>query len=88
MRKFDGTLNPDIKAQRSIHVLLGMDRWFEIRERPFKFSTEAYYKKMDDLIPTKWTTSASATAPTTRTAVRLALMRNSPGSSSRAWTVG
>ncbi|MCC6939969.1 MAG: TonB-dependent receptor [Flavobacteriales bacterium] len=51
VRKFDGTLNPDIKAQRSIHVLLGMDRWFEIWERPFKFSTEAYYKKMDDLIP-------------------------------------
>jgi len=44
-------LNPDIRAQRSIHVLLGMDRLFTIWERPFKFSAEAYYKAMDDLIP-------------------------------------
>ncbi|MEO8591154.1 MAG: TonB-dependent receptor [Flavobacteriales bacterium] len=51
VRKLDGTLNPDIRAQRSIHFLLGMDRWFEIWERPFKFTTEAYYKYMDDLIP-------------------------------------
>ena len=51
VRKPDGTLNPDIRAQRSIHFLLGMDRWFEIWERPFKFTTEAYYKALDDLIP-------------------------------------
>lgn len=51
MRRFDGTLNPDIRAQRSIHFLLGMDRLFEIWERPFKFTAEAYYKQLDDLIP-------------------------------------
>ncbi len=51
VRKLDGTLNPDIRAQRSIHFLLGMDRWFQIWDRPFKFTTEAYYKYMDDLIP-------------------------------------
>lgn len=51
VRKLDGTLNPDIQAQRSIHFLLGMDRWFEIWERPFKLSAELYYKYMDDLIP-------------------------------------
>ncbi|MBK8499131.1 MAG: TonB-dependent receptor [Flavobacteriales bacterium] len=51
VRKFDGTLNPDIRAQRSIHVLMGMDRMFEIWQRPFKFTAEAYYKAMDDLIP-------------------------------------
>ena len=51
LRRLDGTLNPDIRAQRSIHVLLGMDRLFTIWERPFKFSAEAYYKAMDDLIP-------------------------------------
>ncbi len=51
MRMLDGTLNPDIRAQRSIHALLGMDRWFEIWERPFRFTAEAYYKAMDDLIP-------------------------------------
>lgn len=51
VRRPDGTLNPGIRAQRSIHFLLGMDRWFEIWDRPFKFTTEAYYKRMDDLIP-------------------------------------
>lgn len=51
VRRLDGTLNPDIRAQRSIHALLGMDRMFEIWERPFKFTAEAYYKHMDDLIP-------------------------------------
>ncbi len=51
VRRPDGTLNPDIKAQRSIHLLMGMDRWFEIWERPFKFTAEGYYKKMDDVIP-------------------------------------
>jgi hypothetical protein len=51
MRRLDGTLNPDIRAQRSIHLLLGMDRRIKIWDRPFKFTTEAYYKYMDDLIP-------------------------------------
>jgi hypothetical protein len=51
VRRLDGTLNPDIRAQRSIHLLLGMDRRFTIWERPFKFTAEAYYKHMDDLIP-------------------------------------
>ncbi len=51
MRGLDGTLNPDIRAQRSIHFLLGMDRQFKLWKRPFKFTAEAYYKYMDDLIP-------------------------------------
>ncbi|MBX2979820.1 MAG: carboxypeptidase-like regulatory domain-containing protein [Flavobacteriales bacterium] len=51
LRKLDGTLNPDIRAQRSIHFLLGMDRRFDIWDRPFKVIGEVYYKYMDDLIP-------------------------------------
>ncbi|HQW05961.1 MAG TPA: carboxypeptidase-like regulatory domain-containing protein [Flavobacteriales bacterium] len=51
VRRLDGTLNPDIRAQRSIHFVLGMDRRFMIWERPFKFTTEAYYKDLSDLIP-------------------------------------
>lgn len=51
VRNFQGELNPDIKAQRSIHYVLGMDRRFTIWKRPFKFTAEAYYKQMDDLIP-------------------------------------
>ena len=46
-----GVLNPDIKAQRSVHFVLGMDRLFEIWQRPFKFTAEGYYKMLDDLIP-------------------------------------
>ncbi|MCB0763822.1 MAG: TonB-dependent receptor, partial [Flavobacteriales bacterium] len=51
IRRMDGTLNPDIRAQQSVHFLLGMDRRFSIWERPFKFTAEAYYKYMTDLIP-------------------------------------
>ncbi|MBK7298858.1 MAG: hypothetical protein IPI91_20510 [Flavobacteriales bacterium] len=47
----DGTLNPDIRAQKSVHFLLGMDRRFPIWHRPFKFVAEVYYKHITDLIP-------------------------------------
>lgn len=45
------TLNKKIKSQRSIHVVLGYDYHFRIFGRPFKFTAEAYYKKLDNLIP-------------------------------------
>ncbi len=45
------TLNRNIKSQRSIHVLLGCDYHFTLYGRPFKFTAEAYYKKLDNLIP-------------------------------------
>lgn len=51
MRNFDGTLNPDIKSQKSIHFILGSDYRFQAWDRPFIFTTELYYKKLDDLIP-------------------------------------
>jgi len=44
-------LNEDIKSQRSIHFILGGDYTFKALDRNFKFTAEAYYKKMDDLIP-------------------------------------
>jgi hypothetical protein len=44
MRMPDGMLNKDIKSQKSYHVILGMDYLFKIMRRPFKFSTEIYYK--------------------------------------------
>lgn len=40
-------LNRDIKAQRSVHVLLGTDYYFRAWGRPFKFTAEAYYKYID-----------------------------------------
>ncbi len=44
------TLNPNIKAQRSVHVLLGGDYYFRAFGRPFKFTTEMYYKWADRVI--------------------------------------
>lgn len=50
-RNFEGTLNPNIKAQRSIHYIVGGDMNFKAWDRPFKLFAEAYYKQMDNLIP-------------------------------------
>lgn len=50
-RDFGGKLNPNIKAQRSIHYILGGDLNFKAGNRPFKFYAEAYYKQMSNLIP-------------------------------------
>lgn len=44
-----GQVRPDVKAQKSIHVVLGNDYSFKIWNRPFKFVSELYYKKMDDV---------------------------------------
>lgn len=43
-------LNKDIKAQRSVHVVLGGDYYFRAWGRPFKLTAEAYYKYMDRVI--------------------------------------
>lgn len=40
-------LNKDIKAQRSVHVVLGGDYYFRAWGRPFKLTAEAYYKYID-----------------------------------------
>lgn len=44
-------MNKDIKSQKSIHYVLGGDYYFKMDTRPFKLSTELYYKKLSDLIP-------------------------------------
>jgi hypothetical protein len=51
LRDFDGVLNPNIRAQRAIHYVLGGDMNFTAWNRPFKFTTEVYYKQLDFLIP-------------------------------------
>ncbi|NMB72616.1 MAG: TonB-dependent receptor, partial [Bacteroidales bacterium] len=53
MRDPSGTINRNIKAQRSFHLLAGSDYYFMAWERPFKFTTELYYKYLWDLIPYK-----------------------------------
>ena len=51
LRNFDGEINTNLKAQKSWHVLLGADYTFNMWERPFKFTAEAYYKHLNDLVP-------------------------------------
>lgn len=53
MRDFSGIINPDIKSQRSIHIVVGSDYNLTLWNRPFKFTSELYYKLMDNLIPYK-----------------------------------
>lgn len=50
-RDLNGQVNKNIKAQRSVHAILGFDYVFQMWKRPFKFTAEAYYKYMDRLIP-------------------------------------
>jgi hypothetical protein len=50
-RRFDGNLNRDVNAQKSYHVIAGMDYNFSFWGRPFKLIVEAYYKYLDDIIP-------------------------------------
>ena len=45
------TLNRNIKSQRSVHFVLGTDYTFRMANRPFKFTVEAYYKALSNLIP-------------------------------------
>ncbi len=52
MRNLDGNVNFDVKAQKSFHAVLGLDyNFIAFKDRPFKFTTEWYYKNMWDLVP-------------------------------------
>lgn len=51
LKKRDGTINYDIKAQRSYQIVLGSDYILTAWNRPFRFTAEAYYKSMSRLIP-------------------------------------
>jgi len=49
LRAMDGSLNPDVKAQQSVHVVLSNDYSFKIRNTPFKLFTELYYKNLSNV---------------------------------------
>ncbi len=51
LRKYDGTLNTNVKSQKSIQLVAGLDYNFKRTDRPFRITTEAYYKNMRDVIP-------------------------------------
>jgi len=51
LRGETGAVNPDVKAQKSIHIVLGNDYSFKLGDRPFKLVSEAYYKTITDVNP-------------------------------------
>ena len=51
IKDLEGNFNPNIESQRSMQLILANDFEFRMVERPFKLTTELYYKKMDNLIP-------------------------------------
>ncbi|EDP70089.1 hypothetical protein FBALC1_11167 [Flavobacteriales bacterium ALC-1] len=51
LRDSSGVVQPNVKAQKSFHIVLGNEYSFEIWDRPFKLVTEAYYKGLSDVNP-------------------------------------
>ena len=49
LRDMDGVVNPNVKAQQSIHFVASNDYNFKMNNRPFKLVTELYYKSMNDV---------------------------------------
>ena len=45
------SLNEKIKSQRSIHFIAGYDYRFRMNDQRFKFSAEAYYKALNNIVP-------------------------------------
>lgn len=45
------SLNSKAKSQRSIHFIAGFDYRFRMNNRSFKFTAEAYYKALSNLVP-------------------------------------
>lgn len=49
LRGNDGVVNPNVKAQQSVHLVLSNDYSFKLWDRPFKLISEAYYKYFTDV---------------------------------------
>src|SRR5690606_1602887 len=49
LRGANGLVNPNVKAQQSIHIVAGNDYSFKLNGRPFRLVSEVYYKKLDDV---------------------------------------
>jgi len=53
IRDENGVINQDIKTQRSIHLVAGSILDFSAWNRPFRFSSDIYYKSLNNIIPYK-----------------------------------
>lgn len=46
-----GTIRPNVKAQKSVHIVAGNEYSFLLWERPFTMISEAYYKNLTNVNP-------------------------------------
>ncbi|MFT3946052.1 MAG: carboxypeptidase-like regulatory domain-containing protein [Agriterribacter sp.] len=51
LRRYDGTVNTNVKAQKSWQAVIGADHNFNAFNRPSRFTMEAYYKNMWNIDP-------------------------------------
>nr|WP_298999443.1 carboxypeptidase-like regulatory domain-containing protein [uncultured Allomuricauda sp.] len=51
LRDITGNINPEVRAQKSIHYVLGSEYSFNLWDRPFTLIGEAYYKDLTDVNP-------------------------------------
>ena len=51
LRDANGVIQPEVKAQKSFHLVLGNDYSFKMWDRPFKLTSEVYYKNLSDVNP-------------------------------------
>ena len=51
MRRFDGSVNTALKAQKSWQVSIGADYNLKFLQRPGRLTTEIFYKNMWDVVP-------------------------------------
>jgi hypothetical protein len=49
LRDANGNINIDLKAQKSIHFVTGLEYSFDLWERPFKLTSELYYKDLSNV---------------------------------------
>jgi hypothetical protein len=51
LRRYDGTVNTQLKSQKSWQTSLGLDYNFKMKDGPAKITVEAYYKNLRDVVP-------------------------------------
>ena len=51
LRGYDGLLNLDVEAQKSIHYVVSNEYNFDMWNRPFKLTSEIYYKDLENVNP-------------------------------------
>ena len=51
LRDANGAVQTNVKAQKSIHLVISNDYSFKLWKRPFKLVSEAYYKSITDVNP-------------------------------------